>query len=317
MASPSRQVGRLLALVSLIPVLSAALNITASETITAGVNTTITVGFDLWKQRYVYEMIDPSSVWGVDRPVCIDPPPSGCSTDMLYEHYQVYLYTPEWKNICYLTDLIPTGTTSPTITIPTDLGPEADSYQLTIIEFNDTTLYMPNGGVNMSNPFSLTHSSIAAWTRWESYGGWLKPYPSLPCSKYACWRDCGLKYADQDGNRLPGSSEALFNCWNSDCSLDADPNSDVWSWYVVTENSTVGGGSMTTIDYTSLAIPTATARGQLFSTDLGPVTVTGSASVTVSASATAVSETKSSTGATTLGPGAMLTMAFLCCMGFL
>ncbi|KAJ9157676.1 hypothetical protein NKR23_g328 [Pleurostoma richardsiae] len=215
----------------ILPSLCAALNLTIPETVQAGVPTEITVGFDFWKQRYAYAQLGP---WYSDvQPVCYNPPDSGCSTDALYQHYRLYLFYSEWMDMCYLTDLIPIGTTNPNITIPSDLGP-ADTYSIDAIEFNGTVMYMPPDGVASSNPFRLANTSVSSWTKWEKYGGWVKPYDSLPCSSYACFRACGLRYSDADGTNIAGTTQDLFDCWNSECAgVVADPTQpdSLWTWY--------------------------------------------------------------------------------------
>lgn len=72
-----------------------ALNVTVPGTIYAGVATKITVGFDTWKPPYTYESNDP-------QPICDNPDHTECSTDGLYQHYRLYLYTQEWQDTCML-----------------------------------------------------------------------------------------------------------------------------------------------------------------------------------------------------------------------
>ncbi|KAJ2902158.1 hypothetical protein MKZ38_000956 [Zalerion maritima] len=212
-----------------------AINVTVPETIHAGKETEITIGFDTWKQPYRYEAMYDSAGWSSVVPVCRNPedPDVGCSNDGLYEHYQLYLSTEEFMTTCYLSDLIPTGTTNPKITIPKDLGPPLDSYTITAIEFNGTKMYTDFHGVADSSAFALADTTVTAWTTWELYGGWVKPAAVLPCSSYSCYRKCGLKTSDGKGNMGEGKDLDFFNCINTCDGIYADPNDFLgpWSWY--------------------------------------------------------------------------------------
>lgn len=78
--------------------LTDALNITAPDVIEAGENVTLTVGFDFWKQPYEY--MEDGSPFSDPRAVCVNPPSSGCSYDSLWQHYRLYLFTPEFMFTC-------------------------------------------------------------------------------------------------------------------------------------------------------------------------------------------------------------------------
>lgn len=88
------------ALLAIASVASAA-NFTVPSTISAGVETQVTIGFDSWKQPFVYETA-PDSVWNDPVAVCRNPADEqvGCGHDALYEHYQLYLYNNEWMQFC-------------------------------------------------------------------------------------------------------------------------------------------------------------------------------------------------------------------------
>ncbi|KAK2753006.1 hypothetical protein CKAH01_06247 [Colletotrichum kahawae] len=201
-----------------------AANVTVPSTISAGVETQITIGFDSWKQPFVYETA-PGSVWNDLVAVCRNPADEqvGCGHDALYEHYQLYLYNNEWMQFCYLSDFIPVGTTNPQITIPKDLGP-SEKYQIMIAEFNGSRPLTNFYGVNTSNAFTLKDTDIDAWTTWEYYGGYVKPWSALPCSSYSCFRTCGLKFSDGKGNKRAGTAAALYDCFNECPGIRADWN---------------------------------------------------------------------------------------------
>ncbi|KAL0932368.1 uncharacterized protein CTRU02_213321 [Colletotrichum truncatum] len=236
-----------------------ALNVTVPSKITAGVATEITIGFDFWKQPFVYETV-PGVVFDEKTAVCRNPvdPEVGCGHDMLYEHYQLYLWTDEWMYTCYLSDLIPVGTTNPKITIPKDLGP-SENYRITAMEFNGTKPQTNEYGVENSNPFTLVDSDIEEWTQWEHYGGWLKPWYSLPCSSYGCFRTCGLKFADSKGNKKQGTAAGLYNCLNECPGIRADWNDpeSKWSWYKAFDGHDWSGESTAVTTSTPSAISTS------------------------------------------------------------
>ena len=91
---------RLLNCVYALAGLATGLNITVPDVIKAGDEVTVTIGFDFWKQPYEYESI--GSVWSDVQAVCRNPPASGCSYDSLWEHYRLYLYTPDFMLMCKL-----------------------------------------------------------------------------------------------------------------------------------------------------------------------------------------------------------------------
>ncbi|KAI8202051.1 hypothetical protein KHU50_005242 [Colletotrichum sp. SAR 10_65] len=247
-----------LAIVAIAGVASAA-NVTVPSTISAGVETQITIGFDSWKQPFVYETA-PDSVWNDPVAVCRNPADEqvGCGHDALYEHYQLYLYNNEWMQFCYLSDFIPVGTTNPKITIPKDLGP-SEKYQIMIAEFNGSRPVTNFYGVNTSNAFTLKDTDIDAWTTWEYYGGYVKPWSSLPCSSYACFRTCGLKFSDGKGNKRAGTAAALYDCFNECPGIRADWNDhdNPWDWYKAFDGHDWSGATTAVTTSTPSAISTS------------------------------------------------------------
>ncbi|KAK1517100.1 uncharacterized protein CCOS01_12649 [Colletotrichum costaricense] len=240
-----------------------ALNVTVPSEIKAGVETEIEIGFDYWKQPFVYETL-PGPVFDEIVAVCRNPIDEdvGCGHDMLYEHYQLFLYTEEWMYTCYLSDFIPMGTTKPKITIPKDLGP-SESYKITAMAFNGSEIQTNYYGVESSPDFTLTNTDIKDWTAWESYGGWLKPWYSLPCSSYGCFRTCGLKFADEHGNKKQGTGAGLFNCLNECPGILADWNDphSQWSWYKAFDGHDWSGESTAVTTSTPSAVPSTTGYG--------------------------------------------------------
>jgi G:T-mismatch repair DNA endonuclease (very short patch repair protein) len=103
MDSSLRKEQSVLLLVGFWLALASALNVTVPDTIIAGQKIQIEVGFDFWKQHYVYEEIpdSPAAPWTETKIVCRNPATEdGCSNDLIYEHYQLYLYTNHWSDIC-------------------------------------------------------------------------------------------------------------------------------------------------------------------------------------------------------------------------
>ncbi|WYZ40998.1 hypothetical protein EsH8_IV_001339 [Colletotrichum jinshuiense] len=283
----------LLALVATVLTTAAALNVTVPSKVSAGVETQIEIGFDFWKQPFVYETV-PGTYFDEKAAVCRNPvdPEVGCGHDMLYEHYQLYLYTEKWMYTCesaiiliislssplvarlppttlgsvadwknatgYLSDLIPVGTTNPKITIPKDLGP-AESYQIAIMEFNGTKPQTNYYGVELSNRFALADTDIDEWTAWEDLGGWLKPWYSLPCSSYGCYRACGLKFADEHGNKKQGTAAGLYNCLNECPGIRADWDDQFspWAWYKAFDEHDWSGESTAVLTSTPSAVSTS------------------------------------------------------------
>ncbi|KAI8292304.1 hypothetical protein K4K60_007904 [Colletotrichum sp. SAR11_57] len=238
---------------------ASAANVTVPSTISAGVETQITIGFDSWKQPFVYETA-PDSVWNDPVAVCRNPADEqvGCGHDALYEHYQLYLYNNEWMQFCYLSDFIPVGTTNPKITMPKDLGP-SEKYQIMIAEFNGSRPVTNFYGVNTSNAFTLKDTDINAWTTWEYYGGYVKPWSSLPCSSYACFRTCGLKFSDGKGNKRAGTAAALYDCFNECPGIRADWNDhdNPWDWYKAFDGHDWSGATTAVTTSTPSAISTS------------------------------------------------------------
>ncbi|KXH42828.1 hypothetical protein CSIM01_05936 [Colletotrichum simmondsii] len=253
----------LLALLTTLLTTAHALNVTVPSEIKAGVETEIEIGFDYWKQRFVYETL-PGPVFDEIVAVCRNPVDEdvGCGHDMLYEHYQLFLYTEEWMYTCYLSDFIPMGTANPKITIPKDLGP-SESYKITAMAFNGSKIQTNYYGVESSPDFTLTNTDIKDWTAWESYGGWLKPWHSLPCSSYGCYRTCGLKFADEHGNKKQGTGAGLFNCLNECPGILADWNDpdSQWSWYKAFDGHDWSGESTAVTTSTPSAVPSTTGYG--------------------------------------------------------
>ncbi|KAI8249507.1 Benzoylformate decarboxylase [Colletotrichum sp. SAR 10_77] len=247
-----------LAILAIAGVASAA-NVTVPSTISAGVETQITIGFDSWKQPFVYETA-PDSVWNDPVAVCRNPADEqvGCGHDALYEHYQLYLYNNEWMQFCYLSDFIPVGTTNPKITIPKNLGP-SEKYQIMIAEFNGSRPVTNFYGVNTSNAFTLKDTDIDAWTTWEYYGGYVKPWSSLPCSSYSCFRTCGLKFSDGKGNKRAGTAAALYDCFNECPGIRADWNDhdNPWDWYKAFDGHDWSGATTAVTTSTPSAISTS------------------------------------------------------------
>ncbi|CAM1511658.1 Fc.00g091710.m01.CDS01 [Cosmosporella sp. VM-42] len=241
---------RLLSHVYALAGVATALNIIVSDAINAGEKVQLTVGFDFWKQPYEYERL--GSVWSDVQPVCRNPPASGCSYDSLWEHYRLYLYTPDFMFMCYLTDILDVGEPDPAILIPKDLGPPLDSYQIAVIEFNGTQVYMTEYGLANSSTFSLTSTSISSWSEWEQIDGWVKPYSTLPCSSYGCFRKCGVKYSDDDGLLIRSFAEDMFACFNECPGVIADPSEGNWNW--LAHGQKISGSASGSI---SQPIPTA------------------------------------------------------------
>ncbi|OHE91714.1 hypothetical protein CORC01_13005 [Colletotrichum orchidophilum] len=259
MALPNPLLALLAMVLAMVLATAHALNVTVPSEIEAGVPTEIEIGFDFWKQPYVYETL-PGPVFDETTAVCRNPVDKevGCGHDMLYEHYQLFLYTDEWMYTCYLSDLIPVGTTNPKITIPKDLGP-SEKYKITAMEFNGTEVQTNQYGVESSSYFTLVDTDIKAWTSWEHYGGWLKPWSLLPCSSYACYRTCGLKFADEQGNKKQGTAAGLYDCLNECPGIRADWNdpSSEWSWYKAFDGQDWSGESTAVTTSTPSAISTS------------------------------------------------------------
>ncbi|KAH9229526.1 hypothetical protein K456DRAFT_746249 [Colletotrichum gloeosporioides 23] len=159
---------------------------------------------------------------------------------------------------CYLSDFIPVGTTNPKITIPKDLGP-SEKYQIMIAEFNGSRPVTNFYGVNTSNAFTLKDTDINAWTTWEYYGGYVKPWASLPCSSYSCFRTCGLKFSDGKGNKRAGTAAALYDCFNECPGIRADWNDhdNPWDWYKAFDGHDWSGATTAVTTSTPSAISTS------------------------------------------------------------
>ncbi|KAF6834768.1 hypothetical protein CMUS01_06044 [Colletotrichum musicola] len=244
---------------TLLATAATALNVTVPDSIAAGAETEIAIGFDSWKQPFAYEHIR-EPIGDVKWAVCRNPADEevGCGHDMLYEHYQLFLWTDEWMYTCYLSGLIPMGTANPKITIPKDLGP-SERYRVTAMAFNGTKPETNYYGVANSDPFLLTSTDVKKWTQWEHYGGWLKPWYSLPCSSYGCYRTCGLKFADEKGNKKQGTAAGLYNCLNECPGIRADwsDSDSQWSWYKAFDGVDWSGESTAVTTSTPSAITTS------------------------------------------------------------
>ncbi|KAF7559523.1 hypothetical protein G7046_g4637 [Stylonectria norvegica] len=227
----------------------AALNLTVPDIIKAGQEVTVTVEFDFWKQPYEYEHF--GSSLNDPQAVCVNPPPSGCSYDALWRNYQLYLLTPDFMFFCHLTDVIETGKTNPKFTIPKDIGPSLDTYQVIAFEFNGTKVYMTDSGTAESNKFFLTGTTISSTSNWEDKDGWVKPYASIPCSSYGCFRDCGVQYSDKSGFTDRDSVSDMFACFNKCPGIVVDLEDSNWNW--LTHGEAVTGSASISV---SQAVPT-------------------------------------------------------------
>lgn len=259
MPRPGSAIPRLVTAILGLSALARAVNITVPSTIQAGVETEITVGFDTWKTPMTW--IKPDHFLADPEPKCLKPTTDTCSLDGKYEHYQLFLWTEEFMYICksrpkqstrhsccsrlttnnthiegYLSGLLPipahpNATANPLITIPKDLGPSVD-YSITVKEFNGSRAYDNFDGGAQSDAFQLEGSDIAGrqWSLWERYGGWVKPQRDVPCSSYACWRDCGEKFSDGRGNTLNGTAAQRFDCWKGCPGVVFDTKDPSWDW---------------------------------------------------------------------------------------
>ncbi|KAF9875320.1 hypothetical protein CkaCkLH20_07140 [Colletotrichum karsti] len=307
-----------------------ALNVTVPSTISAGVETEIAIGFDFWKQPFVYEKTAAYGFFEDTTAVCRNPVDEevGCGHDALYTHYQLFLWTDEWMYTCYLSGLIPVGTTNPKVTIPKDLGP-SEKYKITAMEFNQTRPQTNFYGVESSNSFTLVDTDISEWTTWEHYGGWLKPWYSLPCSSYACYRTCGLKFSDGKGNARQGTAAGLFNCLNQCPGIRADWNDsdNQWSWYKAFDGHDWSGKSTAVTTSTASAI-TSSGWGQQTidvreTTLFGTPTAGPTYAMPTSAGRTAATTTAASKGRRRAEPvgarsggGGILTTVVICLVFF-
>ncbi|GKT88955.1 hypothetical protein CT0861_07110 [Colletotrichum tofieldiae] len=233
---------------------AAAINIAIPNKITAVVATEIEIGFDAWKQPSVYESV-PYPIDKETVAVCRNPadPDVGCGHDMLYENYQLFLTTG------YLSDLIPVGTTNPSITIPVDLGPSDEEYSITAMVLNGTKPEINQHGAAESTTFTLAGTNITAWTEWESYGGVTKPWHALPCSSHNCFRTCGLRSADEQGYRKRGTAAAFFDCLKECPGIRADWNdfNSEWAFDKVFDGVDYSGESTSVTTSTPSAISTS------------------------------------------------------------
>lgn len=119
---------------------------------------------------------------------------SGSSSfDAMFDSFRTYLSisAPGWGSgpSCYLINSSAIATTDITFQIPASVGPDASSYSIVTMEFNQDPYADGPSGFEYSSDFTFT-GGTGAWTAAELAGQDVGDPDNVPCSAYDCARNC-------------------------------------------------------------------------------------------------------------------------------
>jgi len=130
------------------------------------------------------------------------------SFDAGFADFRVYLSTtpPGWGSgpVCWLVNSTKISTTEVTINIPASVGPDADTYMITTMEFNPDPDMDGPSGFQYTKDFSFT-GGTGFWSEYETSGHGIGDADNIPCTAYACARNCSQAFypanaADDDND---------------------------------------------------------------------------------------------------------------------
>lgn len=229
---------------------------------------------------------------------------SSDSFDGQFAYFRAYLTIspPGWgiNPVCYLANETAVDKTTLQITIPASVGPSADNYTISVIEYNtDPDAESSSSGFQYSDAFSLVGGTgVFSDYELDPSGPWsLGPENSIPCSAYDCVRQCQQKDYPAD---LPSGSDVsaykrAYMC-SSKCPGTTYPEWDP-SWDDEMSSSMSSSPSAT-------ATESATHTGVKPTGSAATDSATATETATTASTSSSTSTSTSATGSATDAPGA-------------
>ena len=181
---------------------------------------------------------------------------SGSSSfDALFNTFRVYLSmsVPGWGSepSCYLVNSSAIATTQLTFQIPASVGPDASSYSIATMEFNQNPYAGGHSGYEYSNDFAFTNGT-GKWTAAELAGQKVADPNNVPCSAYNCARNCSQAFYPANVNNT-NAYKSTYEC------TAACPGVTYVSWAELQAESGNGTSSAQNATTTSATASKATA----------------------------------------------------------
>lgn len=119
------------------------------------------------------------------------------SFDADFAYYRIYLATtPPGSGTmpaCILVNNSAIGTTTFTVNIPADVGPEGEYYSLATMEYNTDPNKDGPSGFQYSNSIDL-EGATGNWSQLELGGTMSLDPDNIPCTAYGCARSCAQQF---------------------------------------------------------------------------------------------------------------------------
>ena len=227
---------------------------------------------------------------------------SGASSfDAMFDSFRVYLSisAPGWGSgpSCYLVNSSAIATTELTLQIPASVGPDASSYSIVTMEFNQNPYADGPSGFEYSNDFAFTNGT-GAWSKAELAGQGVADPDNVPCSAYNCARNCSQAFYPANVNNTD-AYKSTYEC-TAACPgvtylswadmLAQDGGSASSSVIDADTQSTTSSGTAST---TPKATTTTTRTGTLATASTTGKSSSASTSTTSTSSATTASKSAS------------------------
>jgi hypothetical protein len=140
---------------------------------------------------------------------------SGSSSfDAMFDSFRVYLSisAPGWGSgpSCYLVNSSKIATTDLAFQIPASVGPDASSYSIVTMEFNQDPYGDGPSGFEYSNDFTFT-GGRGVWTASEIAGQIVGDADNVPCSAFDCARNCSQTYFPANFNNTD-AYKSTYEC---------------------------------------------------------------------------------------------------------
>ncbi|KAK1449979.1 hypothetical protein CPAR01_05364 [Colletotrichum paranaense] len=236
------------------------------------------------------------------------------SFDAGFTNYNLYLSTtpPGWGTgpVCVLANGTKIDVTSVKVKIPADAIPDGSDFKITAMEWNSDPTKDGPSGFEYSNDFSFS-GGTGQWGKTELGGSTLGDMDRIPCTAYACARNCNDKYFEERNTTSedPSVYKNTYEC------VAACPGTTFPSWDSIINDNGGGQGSGSSAGPSGSASATATRSGALATASTSP---TGSTSTPTSAqSSSSPSQTPNGAASVTAKASGLVFAGFAIAFSFL
>ncbi|KAK2010696.1 hypothetical protein LZ32DRAFT_374006 [Colletotrichum eremochloae] len=182
------------------------------------------------------------------------------SFDAGFTNYNLYLATtpPGWGTgpVCLLANGTKIDVTSVKVKIPADAVPDSADLKITAMEWNSDPNKDGPSGFEYSGDFTFS-GGTGEWGKTELDGSLLGDMDRIPCSAYACARQCNDKYFEERNTTSedPSVYKNTYEC------VAACPGTTFPSWDSIINDDGSGGGPSETASVPAASATASTPTG--------------------------------------------------------